>query len=311
MRRAAERRRYPWSVTPEELSTAIVGVLTSLSDEGALTLPDGVPTTVTVERPRQRDHGDYATNVALQLAKKAGTNPRDLATLGPEAAGGGRRDRRGRHRGARVPQHPRRGGRPGRGRRAGGRARASATGPADTGAGEKVNVEFVSANPTGPVTLASARWAAVGDTLARLLTATGSDGHRASTTSTTTAPRSTGSAGSLLASARERADPGGRLPRGATSPRSPTEVVAGATRTPPVWTTARRWRPSGAARRRADVRGDQADARRTSGSTSTSTSTRTTCTRAAPSQRAIARLTELGNTYEADGALWLATDQVR
>ena len=68
-------------MTPEELSTAIVGVLTSLSDEGALTLPDGVPTTVTVERPRQRDHGDYATNVALQLAKKAGTNPRDLATL--------------------------------------------------------------------------------------------------------------------------------------------------------------------------------------------------------------------------------------
>jgi arginyl-tRNA synthetase len=73
-------RRYPWSVTPEELSTAIVGVLTSLSDEGALTLPDGVPTTVTVERPRQREHGDYATNVALQLAKKAGLNPRDLAS---------------------------------------------------------------------------------------------------------------------------------------------------------------------------------------------------------------------------------------
>ena len=72
-------RRYPWPVTPEELSTAIVGVLTTLSDEGALTLPDGVPTTVTVERPRQREHGDYATNVALQLAKKAGTNPRDLA----------------------------------------------------------------------------------------------------------------------------------------------------------------------------------------------------------------------------------------
>ena len=73
--RGVTSRRYPWPVTPEELSTAIVGVLTTLSDEGALTLPDGVPTTVTVERPRQREHGDYATNVALQLAKKAGHQP--------------------------------------------------------------------------------------------------------------------------------------------------------------------------------------------------------------------------------------------
>src|SRR3954470_7956057 len=74
-------RRYPWSVTPEQLSTAIVDVLTTLSTEGAITLPDGVPTSVTVERPRQKGHGDYATNVALQLAKKAGTNPRAFAEL--------------------------------------------------------------------------------------------------------------------------------------------------------------------------------------------------------------------------------------
>ena len=68
-------------MTPEQLSTAIVDVLTTLSDEGAITLPDGVPTAVTVERPRQKGHGDYATNVALQLGKKAGTNPRDFAGL--------------------------------------------------------------------------------------------------------------------------------------------------------------------------------------------------------------------------------------
>ncbi len=68
-------------MTPEQLSTAIVNVLTTLSGEGAITLPDGVPTTVTVERPRQKGHGDYATNVAMQLAKKAGMNPRDFATL--------------------------------------------------------------------------------------------------------------------------------------------------------------------------------------------------------------------------------------
>src|SRR4051794_22380737 len=75
----AGARRYPWPVTPEQLSAAIVDVLARLSEEGVLTLPDGVPHAVTVERPRQKGHGDYATNVALQLAKKAGTNPRALA----------------------------------------------------------------------------------------------------------------------------------------------------------------------------------------------------------------------------------------
>ncbi len=60
---------------PEQLSAAIVDVLTALSEEGSLSLPDGVPTSVIVERPRQKGHGDYATNVAMQLAKKAGTNP--------------------------------------------------------------------------------------------------------------------------------------------------------------------------------------------------------------------------------------------
>ena len=68
-------------MTPEQLSTAIVDVLTTLSDQGAIALPDGVPTAVTVERPRQKGHGDYATNVALQLAKKAGLNPRAFAEL--------------------------------------------------------------------------------------------------------------------------------------------------------------------------------------------------------------------------------------
>ena len=62
-------------MTPDQLSTTIVGVLEALVADGAVTLPDGVPTTVTVERPRQQGHGDYATNVAMQLAKKAGTEP--------------------------------------------------------------------------------------------------------------------------------------------------------------------------------------------------------------------------------------------
>ena len=68
-------------MNPEQLSAAIVHALEALVQDGSLSLPDGVPATVVVERPRNREHGDYATNVALQLAKKAGVPPRDLATL--------------------------------------------------------------------------------------------------------------------------------------------------------------------------------------------------------------------------------------
>ena len=159
-------------MTPEQLSTAIVDVLKTLSDEGAISLPDGVPSAVTVERPRQKGHGDYATNIAMQLAKKAGLNPRDLAAevgerlatldgvAGVDVAGPGFLN---------ITV----------GAAAQGEVAAQvvaadgAYGGSDAGQKQKVNIEFVSANPTGPVTLASARWAAVGDTLARLLEATG------------------------------------------------------------------------------------------------------------------------------------------
>jgi len=161
-------------VTPEQLSAAIVDVLTTLSDEGALTLPDGVPSAVTIERPRQKEHGDYATNVALQLAKRAGTNPRDLAgqvqdrlmklegIAAVDVAGPGflNISVAASAQGVIAEQVV---------------AAGQAYGSSGTGAGERVNIEFVSANPTGPVTLASARWAAVGDTISRLLQATGSE----------------------------------------------------------------------------------------------------------------------------------------
>src|SRR5436190_15100072 len=68
--RTAAGRRYPLAVTPEQLSELVVAALTTLVERGAMTLPDGVPTSVTVERPRSKEHGDYATNVALQLGKK-------------------------------------------------------------------------------------------------------------------------------------------------------------------------------------------------------------------------------------------------
>ena len=79
-------RRYPLTVNPEQLSDLIVASLADLSADGAITLPS-VPETVTVERPRQQGHGDYATNVALQLAKRASMPPRDFAGLVAERLG--------------------------------------------------------------------------------------------------------------------------------------------------------------------------------------------------------------------------------
>ena len=69
-------------MTPAELSQALHAVLTTAVADGAVALAaDDVPASVAVERPRQREHGDWATNVALQLAKKAGTAPRALAEI--------------------------------------------------------------------------------------------------------------------------------------------------------------------------------------------------------------------------------------
>jgi len=161
-------------VTPEQLSTAIVDVLTTLSGEGALTLPDGVPTSVTVERPRQKGHGDYATNVAMQLAKKAGTNPRALAELiaakltvddgiaDVEIAGPGFLNItvEAGAQGALAAQVV---------------AAGSAYGHTDTLAGQRINVEFISANPTGPLHLGHTRWAVLGDAIGRVLSAAGAD----------------------------------------------------------------------------------------------------------------------------------------
>ena len=161
-------------MTPEQLSDAVVDALTALISEGKITLPDGVPTDVLVERPKVRAHGDYSTNVALQLAKKAGQNPRDFAQLladaltaaegiaSAEIAGPGflniRIDTGAQ--GALAAEIV---------------AAGAAYGTSDTYAGEKVNLEFVSANPTGPIHIGGVRWAAVGDSLGRILEATGAD----------------------------------------------------------------------------------------------------------------------------------------
>jgi arginyl-tRNA synthetase len=161
-------------VNPEQLSETIVDALASLVADGAITLPDGVPTQVTVERPRQKGHGDYATNVALQLAKRAGTNPRAFADLVAdrlraadgiaevEVAGPGflnvtvEAGAQGQVAADVV-------------------AAGAAYGSSDAFAGERINLEFVSANPTGPLHLGGVRWAAVGDALGRIFEKTGAD----------------------------------------------------------------------------------------------------------------------------------------
>jgi len=159
-------------VTPDQLSGAIVSALSDLVGQGRVVLPDGVPATVRIERPKVKQHGDYATNVALQLAKKAGADPRDFAQLladelgrtpgvaSAEVAGPGFLNIRveAGAQGSVAPQIV---------------AAGTAYGTSKTLAGRRVNVEFISANPTGPLHLGHTRWAAVGDAIARVIAAAG------------------------------------------------------------------------------------------------------------------------------------------
>ena len=158
-------------MTPAELSELIRAVLVTEIEAGRVHLTD-LPE-VSVERPRQREHGDWSTNVALQLAKSAGLKPRDLAGLIADGLSG-------RSGIASVDVAG-----PGfinitlEAASAGELARTILTDPtygtSDVLAGERINLEFVSANPTGPIHIGGARWAAVGDALARILTAAGAE----------------------------------------------------------------------------------------------------------------------------------------
>jgi arginyl-tRNA synthetase len=129
-----------------------------------------LPAVAGVERPRNPGHGDYASNLALQLARKAGLPPRvmaqaiadklisDPAIQSVEIAGPGFLNIR------LVPAAA--------GTVAGAVAeQGKAYGHGTQLAGQRVNLEFVSANPTGPIHIGGVRWAAVGDALARLLRA--------------------------------------------------------------------------------------------------------------------------------------------
>ena len=159
-------------MTPEELSQAIRAALLAAVEAGDLAVT--VPDEVRVERPRSREHGDWATNIALQLAKGAGMPPRAVAE----------------RLAARVGQVP-------------GVATVDIAGPGflnitldaasagelartiveegtaygrnDAEAGRVVNLEFISANPTGPLHVGHTRWAALGDAMVRLLRASGAE----------------------------------------------------------------------------------------------------------------------------------------
>ncbi|MDM7989734.1 arginine--tRNA ligase [Arthrobacter sp. zg-Y877] len=159
-------------MTPEELSSAVTACLQDAIAAGDFSVE--LPGEVRVERPKNRDHGDWATNIALQLSKQAGMNPRQFAEILK-----------------------------GRLEKIAGVAKVDIAGPGflnitlDAGAagelvktivdagpaygtseilkGTRINLEFVSANPTGPIHLGGTRWAAVGDALARVFQSQGAE----------------------------------------------------------------------------------------------------------------------------------------
>ncbi len=154
----------------DQLAADIQAALAAAFAQGLI--EGSAPASITLERPKNRDHGDYATSIALQLAKAAGKNPREIATIVQDAiaaiagvskveiAGPGfiniTLDRASQAELVRTILTN---------RYEYGRGAALA--------GVKINLEFISANPTGPLHLGHTRWAAVGDALGRVLSAAG------------------------------------------------------------------------------------------------------------------------------------------
>ena len=150
----------------EVIESLVSQALRSVVESGRVAL-DGLPDAA-VERPRDASHGDWATSVALRCAKAAGMNPRELAQILSEAmvdhpdidsveiAGPGFINLRvSAHALQRILRDV--------------RAEGADFGRIDLGKGERVQVEFVSANPVGPMHVGHGRWAALGDSMARVL----------------------------------------------------------------------------------------------------------------------------------------------
>ncbi|HUH52950.1 MAG TPA: arginine--tRNA ligase [Microbacteriaceae bacterium] len=160
-------------MTPQELSSQLLPILTEIISARAPEIKVS-ESDVALERPKNREHGDWASNIAMKFAKKVGTNPRELATeiadrvvalegiakaevAGPgfinitfDVASAGETARRIVEAGAEY-------------------------GKGEALKGQRINMEFVSANPTGPLHLGHTRWAALGDSISRVLRAAGAE----------------------------------------------------------------------------------------------------------------------------------------
>ncbi|WP_141880617.1 arginine--tRNA ligase [Homoserinimonas aerilata] len=158
-------------MTPAELSLRILDIVTAVVARRGGEVSLG-PDDVRLERPKNREHGDWASNIAMKLAKPLGVNPRELATelaegisaldgvasvdvAGPgfinvtlDAAAAGELAR------SIVEQ-------------------GESYGRSEALRGQVINLEFVSANPTGPLHIGHTRWAALGDSIGRVLRAAG------------------------------------------------------------------------------------------------------------------------------------------
>ena len=152
----------------DEISAAILQVLRDAHSQ----LNCDIPAVLTLERPKNRDHGDYATSIALALSKPSGIAPRKIAEIivaglkvrkdiaALEIAGPGF---------VNITLD--------KGSQGGVIANILAAGKtfghSNKLNGVSINLEFISANPTGPLHLGHTRWAAVGDALGRVLSAAG------------------------------------------------------------------------------------------------------------------------------------------
>ena len=156
----------------QQISQLVQQALDSLVAQGEL--PENLEPRISIDRTRDQSHGDLASNIALTLAKKAGKNPRDIAALicgalpvspvleRTEIAGPGFINFFLSSTSSQAVVHQI-------------LAQGQRFGTSQAGAGRKVQVEFVSANPTGPLHVGHGRGAAVGDCICRLLRATGWD----------------------------------------------------------------------------------------------------------------------------------------
>ena len=156
----------------ESLEAAILAAIARAFERGDLL--GTIPVAISLERPKNRDHGDYATSIALQLAKAAGKSPREVAELlradiaelpevsAVDIAGPGfiniTLNRSSQAELVRTIL-----------------SAPTTYGTGDALAGISINLEFISANPTGPLHLGHTRWAAVGDALGRVLSAAGAN----------------------------------------------------------------------------------------------------------------------------------------